>query len=289
MSSCKTYICGCVRDCDKHLTAVFKNIETIAKMFDDYHIIMAFDTSADLSLKTLCEQKRSLGKKMEILVNREPLHDLRTVRIANARNTLLNRVNELNNTPEYKDFGYFIMIDMDDVCSAAMRPEVLQKVIDRERANDPLPWDTLSFNRPGYYDVWALSVDPCFFSCWHFARGRDVVKQMRQYIDTLLKEVNPGELFQCVSAFNGFAIYRNNGVFYDSNANRFIQYEGTIAKTLELMPHAWIETTAKTVDQPVSLHRPDECEHRPFHLRAILLNNARICISPECLFTEWYE
>jgi hypothetical protein len=289
MPPLKTYICGCVRDCDKHLNAVFKNIETIAAMFDDYHIIMAFDTSEDLSLKTLCEQKRKLGRKMEILINREPLQNLRTVRIANARNSLLKRVNELNQIPEYTGFGYFIMIDMDDVCSANMQPEVLQKVIQAERDGTPGPWDTLSFNRPGYYDAWALSADPCFFSCWHFARGRDVVKQMRQYIDTLLKELPPGELLRCVSAFNGFAIYRNNGVFFDSAACSFIQYDGVVSKTLELMPNAWIESTAKAVGQPISLHRPDECEHRPFHLRAILLNNARICISPECLFTEWYE
>jgi len=285
----KTYICGCVRDCDKHLNAVFKNIDTIATMFDDYHIIMAFDTSDDLSLKILCEQKRKFGKKMEILINREPLHHLRTVRISNARNTLLKRVNELNQTPEYTDFGYIIMMDMDDVCSATMRPAVLQKVIRAERNGTPGLWDALSFNRPGYYDVWALSIDPCYFSCWHFPRGRDVVKQMRQYIDTLLKDVSVDETLNCISAFNGFAIYRNNGVFCDSNAKTFIQYEGTIAKTLEMMPHQWIEATANAVGQPVSLHRPDECEHRPFHLRAILLNNARICISPECLFTEWYE
>jgi len=289
MSLKKTYICGCVRDCDKHLNSVFKNIETIAGMFDDYHILMAFDTSADLSLKTLCEQKRKFGKKMEILINREPLHDLRTVRIANARNTLLNRVNELNELEEYTDFGYIIMIDMDDVCSATMQPEVLQKVIQAERDGVPGNWDALSFNRPGYYDVWALSVDPCFFSCWHFARGRDVVKQMRQYIDTLLKDVPKGEVMPCISAFNGFAIYRNNGRFMDPLTKAFIQYEGVVSKTLELMPHQWIEATAKAADQPISLHRPDECEHRPFHLRAILLNNARICISPECLFTEWYE
>ena len=43
---------------------------------------------------------------------------------------------------------------------------------------------------------------------------------------------------------------------------------------------------AKVVEQPLSLHRPDDCEHRYFHIRATQLNGARICISPDYLFTD---
>ena len=50
-----------------------------------------------------------------------------------------------------------------------------------------------------------------------------------------------------------------------------------------------IENTAKAVGQPLSWHRGDDCEHRYFHIRATQQNGARICISPEILFTDYVD
>ena len=38
MKPLKTYICGCVRDCEKYLRNVFKNITTLISLFDDYTV-----------------------------------------------------------------------------------------------------------------------------------------------------------------------------------------------------------------------------------------------------------
>ena len=51
----KCCICGTVKNCGPFLEKVFKNIETIGKIFDDYRVIMAYDNSTDNSLKILQE------------------------------------------------------------------------------------------------------------------------------------------------------------------------------------------------------------------------------------------
>ena len=194
----KTYICGCVKNCGQYIEAVLKNIEKLIPLFADYQIVIAFDISQDQSLRILCEQKRKY--KIDILINRNPVSHIRTQNIANARNSILQYIRDKNDPT----FDHFIMIDFDDVCAGTMHPEVLQRYL-----GDSGPeWDSLSFRRRIYYDTWALSVEPYVFSCWHFYRGEDVVAAMRKYIDELLDAVNPWELLECMSAFNGFAIYK---------------------------------------------------------------------------------
>lgn len=286
----KTYICGCVRNCAEHLPAVFANIEKIAELFDDYHIVMAYDQSTDMSLRVLCDIKKRIPK-LEILVNRKLLNDFRTENIANARNELLKYMRKQQENSINSDFNYFIMIDMDDVCAGTMNLDVLRKHIDIERNtnksnksnNTVQMWDALSFNRDIYYDAWALSIKPYAFSCWHFLNGGEIVRIIRKYIQTKLAEIagseEPNKLLECMSAFNGFAIYR---------MSKFenVQYEWSVEKNIEIISPELIENMAKVVEQPLSLHRPDDCEHRYFHIRATQLNGARICISPDYLFTD---
>ena len=282
----KTYICGCVRNCAEHLPAVFANIEKIAELFDDYQIVIAYDKSTDMSLRVLCDIKKRIPK-LEILVNRKLLNDFRTENIANARNDLLQYMRKHRENSLNTDFNYFIMIDMDDVCAGTMNLDVLRKHIDIERtankSNTVQLWDALSFNRDIYYDAWALSIGPYAFSCWHFPNGGEIVRIIREYIQTKLAEIadigEPNKLLECMSAFNGFAIYR---------MSKFenVQYEWSVEKNIEIILPELIENMAKVVEQPLSLHRPDDCEHRHFHIRATQLNGARICISPDYLFTD---
>lgn len=277
----KTYICGCVRNCASNLPAVFANIEKITTLYDDYHIVVAYDNSSDQTLRELCEAKRKYDSKMDILINREPLYSVRTQNIAKARNSLMKYIKQ--NTDKRPDFDYFIMMDFDDVCAGNMKLDVLAKYMDGERNGNPYPWDTLSFNRPGYYDIWALSIDPYVYSCWSFPRGREVVAKMREYILYKLKEVaerGPDELLSCMSSFNGFAIYRI-AKFMD------IPYEWTTIKNAELIQIDLIHKMVIAVGQPLGRRPHDEdCEHRYFHLKAIQEHGAKICISPLCLFTD---
>ena len=109
---------------------------------------------------------------------------------------------------------------------------------------------------------------------------------MRRYVQERLLELSKqnaksgrNDLLLCGSAFNGFALYR---------MSKFenVQYEGTVQKNLEIISRLDFENTAKAAGQSLSWHRTDDCEHRYFHIRATQLNGARICISPDNLFTD---
>jgi hypothetical protein len=262
----KTYICGCVKSCEPYIDAVFKNIDKIIPLFEDYKIVLAYDKSEDKTLKKLCDMKRKYN--MDILINPNPCTQIRVENICNARNQLLKYMRK-ENTP---NFEYFIMMDFDDVCSETINISAFKNGLKRD------DWESLSFNRKDYYDIWALSAKPYIYSCWHFPNGHEIVKIIKQFIKRELDECEPGTLYECISAFNGLAIYRTSA-FED------IFYEWDIKKNDEIMPQEWITQTARALGKPI-LKRPcdDDCEHRHFHMKATQTNGARIRISPECLF-----
>ena len=277
MTSMKMYICGCVRNTASYIDAVFLNIEKICSELDDYHIIISYDESEDNSLEILQKYKVKYQNKMSLLIGNEQLSEIRTQNISNARNKILQNIQSLN----YEDFNYFIMMDMDDVCTDPINIEVLKYIFQKEKTT-PLEWDTLSFNRIKYYDIWALSIEPYTFSCWHYQNGTKIATYMRNFIQNKLREVafqhkNDG-LLSCFSAFNGFAIYRK-----DKFLN--VRYEWNVQKLLSICSKSFINSmSSHLMQQPIP--RMDDCEHRYFHIRASQLNQARICISPMFLFNN---
>ena len=288
----RVYICGCVKECEQYLEAVFENIRRITPLFEDYRVVMAYDYSPrDKTLKKLCDMKQQyFGHRMNILINRKPCSSQRVENICNARNEMLRYMRnhrtgrDASNNEDYDeeimfDYDYFIMIDMDNVCARPINVPALQKAIAMSEE-----WDAVSFNRPEYYDIFALSAHPYYYSCWHYApEPRKVVEQMKEYITEELRQchvVHGKHFYRCVSAFNGFGMYRA-AAFED------IFYEWTMAKTLELMPAGWVETSMQATQQMTTAPpMSDDCEHRSFHIQAIQQREARICISPDMLFPE---
>ena len=276
MKELKTYICGCVKDCEPYLKPIFQNIRTISQQFSDFRIIIAYDESSDYSLNILHKIRKTFPDgKMTILLGDTPLTPIRTQNIANARNRILTEIRQDN--PD-SQFEYFIMMDMDNVCSGNLNISVLDKYLHCERIDEPLKWDALTFNRTKYYDIWALSIKPYTFSCWHYDNAKTVVNTMKSYIKTKLTEYgDKNELLPCISAFNGFGIYRTAKYIN-------IHYEWNINHTLAIYPKNMIDIMSRHVgSQPIS--RIDDCEHRFFHISASKMNGARIFISPLCLFT----
>lgn len=275
ISLIKTYICGCVRNVAPYLYEVFQNIDNIITTVDDYTIIMSYDDSDDASLNILQSLQKKYGEKMIIIIGNIPLTDTRTQNISNARNRIMEKIRKLNNS----EFEYFIMLDTDDVCSKPINIDVLNYIWNKEKTT-PLLWDALTFNRSKYYDLWALSIYPYSFSCFHYPRTRLIRNKMHTHIQNLLRDTakkygNNG-LLECFSAFNGFGIYR---------VSKFknINYEWNIHKLLEIIPKENITTMSNSVLQTPFM-REDDCEHRYFHIRASQMNQARICISPMYLF-----
>jgi hypothetical protein len=256
-------ICGTVRNCGPYLNNVFGNIEKIGSLFDDYTIIIYYDNSDDNTLDILTEyQKRN--PKLFIYVNKKKLSEYRTFRIAKGRNTCLKFVRENQNK-----YPFFIMMDFDDVNCKEVNINTLGKYLQRD------DWDSLSFNRQIYYDIWALSIKPYYLSCAHI--GDVAGKKMSNYITNLLKNTNNNDLIQCASAFNGFAIYRTN---------KFINcyYSGLF--DLSLFPRHLIKQNIDIFKGKFDYNKVEDCEHRYFHLMAINKNQARIRISPEIIFPE---
>ncbi len=256
-------ICGTVKIVGQYLDKIFSNIEKIGSLFDNYVIIFYYDHSNDNTLQKMKDYQQKVGVERFIFyVNKIEISKYRTHRIANARNNCLQIVK--NN---YSTWPFFIMIDCDDKCSENVKINVLQKYL---RRND---WDSLSFNKKDYYDCWALSIKPYMFSCHHF-NSNNVVGKLLQYITQLLKQVPPGGLLKCASAFNGFAIYRTE---------KFLNctYDGKFR--LDLLPSKYLKENMKVCKSGIHLG-PEDCEHRAFHFEAIHKNNARIRISPEIVF-----
>jgi glycosyltransferase involved in cell wall biosynthesis len=270
----KCCFCGTVRNCAPYLEQNFKNIEILSQLFEDYEIIIVYDQSSDNSLEILKKYKEQ-NNKLKLYVVKQLISPFRTHRLAYARNICFNYVKKNN-------FPLFIMMDFDDVNAKQVNPQILQKYLNGKNYN---LWDSLSFNSlPKYYDIWALSIFPFCFSYIHFTNNsKHDYDSIQNYIDNILKyKKNKNQLTQCISAFNGFAIYKTN-IFQNS------KYDGRF--NLSKIPPKYILNHLKASGGKLFFHdygnvngKYEECEHRAFHISAIKQNNARIMISPDCLF-----
>jgi hypothetical protein len=96
------------------------------------------------------------------------------------------------------------------------------------------------------------------------------------FIEKIIENTPPKTLIPCLSAFNGFAIYRTE---------KFINYFYDPTPRLDLFPKHLIENNIRLCG-PMYLKDKGaivDCEHRSFHLMAVN-NGARIRIAPEVIF-----
>lgn len=264
-------ICGPVKNCAPYLKKVFENIEKIGSLFDDYTIVIYYDKSSDNSLEILKEYQ-TRNPRLHIYVNKQKMLPFRTYNIAIARNMCLKYV-KLN-----KDkYPFFIMMDFDDVNCKTCNYEILKPYLHRT------DWDGLSFNTsPKYYDIWGLSIYPYCFSYNHFNNNVKQYKVIQNYVALLLSKLPPGELLPCISAFNGFAIYRTThflNTYYDGSIRRDLIPPENMKVHMTASQSPIIFKKYITVDG-----RYEDCEHRAFHIQASNNSGAIIRISPEVLF-----
>jgi glycosyltransferase involved in cell wall biosynthesis len=266
-------ICGTVRNCGPYLKKVLENIEKIGSIFNDYKIVFYYDNSTDNTLEILKNYQKQ-NPRLLFYVNKVLISPFRTHRLAHARNYCLNYVKSNKET-----FPYFIMMDLDDVSCKNLNIEPLKRCLKR---ND---WDGLSFNTsPRYYDVWALSIKPYYFSYIHFLESPIHHHLLiANYVDNILKNMQKNKLLKCLSSFNGFSIYRTE---------KFLKtyYDGRIR--LDIMPKEFIQLHSNVAKSKLVYKRicnvdgrQEDCEHRSFHTQAVFNSGARIRISPEVLFT----
>jgi glycosyltransferase involved in cell wall biosynthesis len=267
----KCCFCGPVKNCGKYLDKVVENVVLLASLFSEWAIVIFYDSSDDNSLACLKRLQTQIPNFF-FFVNRQPLTPFRTHNLANARNYCLHFIRT-----HYSDYPFFAMMDWDDVNAKTVQPEVLRPFLQR---ND---WDALSFQtQPAYYDIWALSIYPFTFSYNHFPNNIEMYNRIQTHIHKLLGQMDSKGLLRCLSAFNGFALYR-------TQAFQNCVYDGHVRADLipfSLLQHHFRVAQSKLIypDYGHVKAKHEDCEHRSFHLQAIQKNQARIRISPQCLF-----
>lgn len=263
----KCCICGTVRNCEQYLNKIYDNMLKIGALFDDYRIILYYDDSEDETLQKLTYFS-SINDKFIYHVNNDELDKYRTHRLSKGRNYCIEYIRN-----HFNDYQYFVVMDCDDVCSGTLNESVLSYYL---HENDD--WDGLSFNHPtGYYDIWALSKRPYIYSCHNYEYGYKV----RQHIEKIIKNTPENKLIPCLSAFNGFGIYKTN---------KFINCSYNGIYNNDYIPKYYKKEHDSHVGKPISIINKginttkEDCEHRYFHITAVINNKARLCISPKCLF-----
>lgn len=258
----KCCICGTIKNVEKYLNKIFENMELVGSLFEDYVIILYYDHSSDNTLQKIKDYQIK-NNKLQIIINNETPLEYRTHRIAKGRNSIIQMIRD-----KYSDYEYFIMMDCDDKCAYNMRLPLLKNYL-----NNDNNWDSLSFNHPeGYYDSWALSIRPFVASCHHFNKK---YSKGQRFIIKIIKQTPKDKLIKCLSAFNGFAVYKTE---------KFIDcyYDGRFR--LDYIPQEFLIENIKAEGKIDISQDKEDCEHRHFHFQAVFKNNARIRISPHCLF-----
>lgn len=250
-----------VRDCAPYLIQVLYNVERLRPLFKEFHLIVAYDHCMDGSETML---------KMYQWISWYPVHLLpsnetsthRTVRIANARNRCLEKLETLS-------VPFHFMVDADDVNCSSWNISLIKSFLERD------DWDSISFNRKNYYDIWALMYSPFKHHCWGFSSySRDVVEFIKKDVTKRLEQCD--EWIPCDSAFNGFAIYR-------TPLFRGIRYNGEYKHLRHLISDRDRERTLDALsplDLPLVVDEKfvQSCEHLYYHLLS-KQRRARIYIS----------
>ena len=258
----KCIICGTIKNCGKYLLKVFENMKLIGSIFDEYRIILCVDYSTDNTFHILNHIKKE-NPWVIIHMNKDKISKDRTHNLSKARNKYLDIIRN-----KFIDYDYFIAMDCDDVCENLTNINILKKHLQNSDK-----WDGLTFNKVPYYDAWALSINPYFVNChWFFTSA-----PYSQYIEKLLKKCKANEYISCLSAFNGFAIYK---LSYFINS----YYNDNTAENLTHIPKPLIKRNIELMNYKIKHFIKVDCEHKIFHYNARLKKNARLMISPNILF-----
>jgi hypothetical protein len=277
-------LCIPTRNTSIWLNYIFNNIYIIKQAFDNLVVCFYYDISDDDTLNKLLNFKKDFGENnCYIIENNEELLQYRTHRIANARNKLIEFIE--NN---FINYDYFIMMDSDEICSYKINIDILKEHLLLSN------WDALSFNRYGLpeghenYDIWALQYDKFIHHCHSYNGALDIVYIMINDITTKLNSLKNNELFECYSAFNGFSIYRTNkflNIRYDGITQKYFSDE-EINNMLNIFKKDYNLNLTINFDYVDNSHGggKQNCEHIGFHINAIRQNNARIRISGKRIF-----
>lgn len=271
MNSC--VICLPILNCEKYLNSVLNNILKIKTIFTEISIIFGYDHSNDRSMEILKHFKETNDIDVSILINNNKRYKYRTHNLEYIRNLMIECVYK-----KYSHYTFFIMMDSDDVCSSSINIDVLKKHLTNTI------WDCLTFNRVGYYDIWALQYD---IFIHHFRCFSNYSWPIIYFVrDDIIKKLNSNTYVSVYSAFNGFGIYKLDkfkNIKYDGRSQFYFNND----KVQHMVD--FFNDNIKKYRKKDIIHitnSKENCEHIGFHINAIQKNNARIYITSDILFDD---
>ena len=197
---------GTIRDVGPYLKRNLDHIDRCGEKFNSYELILYENDSNDDTRQILEEYKKP---NYHYIIENDISEPLRTVRISNGRNKLLEKVKELNVNNKYQ---YFIMLDMDNVNNTGKFVDTIDTCF------TDLNWDVLTANQSdAYYDMWALRKKGLLdWDCWKehkkaVANGMDHGESMKKYI-YVMDKFETGQRIDVDSAFSGIAIYKISSI-----------------------------------------------------------------------------
>lgn len=194
---------GTIRDVAKYIQQGLKNIDRCGQKFRDYAVILYENDSKDETRTILQKHKKA---NYHYILEDDIKEPLRTLRLSNGRNKILNTMREINKDGYY---DYLIMLDIDDINESGKFVESVESCFKYDN------WDVLTGNQSGtYYDLWALRKK--------HDMDHDCIRKMKEhsddpdaynkYVKSKFKHYPENDLLEVDSAFGGIAIYRTRSI-----------------------------------------------------------------------------
>lgn len=202
---------GTCRNVETYIENIIIHIDKCGEKFKSYHFIVYENDSTDKTREILLQHKKI---NYTYIFEDNITEPLRTKRLANGRNKILDLARELNKNNDYE---YLLLLDLDDVNRNGTFSTTIEKCFD-EKIN-PESWAVQTANQKGnYYDLWALrKKDDMEYDCWKTVNENlDDPNVIEKYVSSKIKsyynETDEIELLPVDSAFGGSAIYNLNKI-----------------------------------------------------------------------------
>lgn len=208
LSKMKQYnviFCSTIRNVSPYIENALKNVEKCGSKFNKYSVVLYENDSNDNTRELLEKNKKD---NYHYVFENNITEKRRTVRIANGRNKILDKIYEININNEYQ---YMIMLDLDDVNKSG-------KFVDSIESCFTYPedkWDVFTGNQiDRYYDLWALrKKGDMEYDCWQMINKHgDNDSNRHKYVYSKYKVYPQGKLLEVDSAFGGVAIYKLSSI-----------------------------------------------------------------------------
>ena len=202
MKNYNVIFAGTIRNVEKYIEKGLFDIDSCGKKFNDYAVILYENDSKDKTRSILEKHKKN---NYYYIFEDNITEPLRTKRLTNGRNKILDKMREINKDQYY---DYLIVLDMDDINQSGSFVDSIETCFYHEN------WDVLTGNQSGrYYDIWALrkknDIDYDYLQKIREDKLSSSLGWFKHVVLKAKKKYNRNEgLLEVDSAFGGAAIYK---------------------------------------------------------------------------------